>query len=575
MYSKGFLTPNRENRLIILDSRRNWYLGVVAATCVISAQSLIASAADASASVDTGAVETENAGQANSSVPPSPDTGRLYAYPAESETAPTFSLVTPAHFASAESSKKAKVPSSASEDSPNTMVHPFTGGTSKKAMVPPPGGEDSKNATVPSSENESSRKATVASTASEQSKNTTASSSASEESSAPVTAASPNVSISEPSEYAALLERKLFRRDYLDESMDERLVRLERFVFCEIRKGPPERRLMELVKIVRFDPNRLAAPAEVTSPIAPRAETSIATTIQPSSEYIREAPREQKKVSVKDVMEEGLQNFQAKRYHAAQENFELAAVLAPTDSATHYFLGVISLKLRDYDAARRELKLAFRLDPFGEFGQLAKASLLEATSQAVIHGRPPADPEAIVQQCLRQMRRQTRDRIALNIAKGGAYAQMRMRSGNDHLRRLADMPRGPRNPMAYMPNLNRDPYFISTDYQFRTNWLRTDYQSQAIIAHTDGIKRARTVQESANNLKELLSQSPRPGQPRLRAFGTNLYVRYYGDERVGESEIGEDPMLELRASAKRASPTQFRQFRVATPVPKPKRLLDW
>jgi len=46
----------------------------------------------------------------------------------------------------------------------------------------------------------------------------------------------------------------------------------------------------------------------------------------------------------------------------------------------------------------------------------------------------------------------------------------------------------------------------------------------------------------------LLAEPKRPGEPKLRALGTQLYVRYYGTEDHSDPTPPEDPPIELKAT---------------------------
>ncbi len=62
---------------------------------------------------------------------------------------------------------------------------------------------------------------------------------------------------------------------------------------------------------------------------------------------------------------------------------------------------------------------------------------------------------------------------------------------------------------------------------------------------------AQYAQDSANNLQRLMSEKQNPNQPKLRALGTNLFVRYYGShDQDGStpSAPAADPVVEMKAN---------------------------
>jgi hypothetical protein len=70
---------------------------------------------------------------------------------------------------------------------------------------------------------------------------------------------------------------------------------------------------------------------------------------------------------------------------------------------------------------------------------------------------------------------------------------------------------------------------------------------EAALARYEAARRSVEIQKSANNLKLLIADpSNKPGNAKLRALGTNLYVRFYGSPERDDVP-GEDKPLELRA----------------------------
>jgi hypothetical protein len=91
------------------------------------------------------------------------------------------------------------------------------------------------------------------------------------------------------------------------------------------------------------------------------------------------------------------------------------------------------------------------------------------------------------------------------------------------------------------------------DY-IRTNYLRTDGQVQANLAMNDGYMRASSAYDSATNLKEQLLQPVAPGGAHLRALGTSLYARYYGD---GSPSTEDPPVVDAPLPGLLATPKAY------------------
>jgi hypothetical protein len=83
-------------------------------------------------------------------------------------------------------------------------------------------------------------------------------------------------------------------------------------------------------------------------------------------------------------------------------------------------------------------------------------------------------------------------------------------------------------------------------------YFRFDSQVQARLAQADAAKRSAETAESANNLKHLLATKRMPGDAHLRAWGTNLTTRYYGSETMNLAPywIPREYPLQLRAIPK-------------------------
>jgi len=81
--------------------------------------------------------------------------------------------------------------------------------------------------------------------------------------------------------------------------------------------------------------------------------------------------------------------------------------------------------------------------------------------------------------------------------------------------------------------------------------MRNDAVIQGTRARSEATRKAAFVAQSAANLKSLMMQPTRPGNAKLRALGTNLYVRYYGSDTPSwtETPAPEDPAIELAAKA--------------------------
>jgi hypothetical protein len=81
--------------------------------------------------------------------------------------------------------------------------------------------------------------------------------------------------------------------------------------------------------------------------------------------------------------------------------------------------------------------------------------------------------------------------------------------------------------------------------------LTSDYQTQQLRRQEASVQTAQYAQDTANNLQRLMAdKSNNSSTPKLRALGTNLFVRYYGshDQDGSTASVAPpDPLQELKA----------------------------
>ena len=87
--------------------------------------------------------------------------------------------------------------------------------------------------------------------------------------------------------------------------------------------------------------------------------------------------------------------------------------------------------------------------------------------------------------------------------------------------------------------------------QINSYWAQTEYNMKIYRARAEAARKAAFVAQSAADLKAQMLQPVGAGGTTLRALGTNLYVRYYGDENssINDPPAPEDPVVELAAVA--------------------------
>jgi tetratricopeptide (TPR) repeat protein len=87
----------------------------------------------------------------------------------------------------------------------------------------------------------------------------------------------------------------------------------------------------------------------------------------------------------------------------------------------------------------------------------------------------------------------------------------------------------------------------------------SDAQVQQMRKQQENAQHAQYEQDSANNLERLMSEKQNPNSPKLRALGTNLFVRYYGSHDQDGSTAtapAADPVMEMKAKQMKLGDTK-------------------
>jgi hypothetical protein len=137
-------------------------------------------------------------------------------------------------------------------------------------------------------------------------------------------------------------------------------------------------------------------------------------------------------------------------------------------------------------------------------------------------------------------------------AAGGAYNPAMAQPGAPMMPNYFTQPQ-----MPLSSRNGRGRSFANVSSSFNPNqqsWSSqsSDYQVQQLRRQQADVQSAQSAQESANNLERLMAEKPNSGSgtPKLRALGTNLFVRYYGSHDQDGSTASTppaDPVQELKA----------------------------
>jgi len=375
------------------------------------------------------------------------------------------------------------------------------------------------------------------------------------------TASKPSGAAASASTSLLELEQHLYQHDFSAESTEERLARLEQMAFGASKNGSDNDRVKALCTALGgnwLSSNKSQAQEpQVTS-----------TSTRPSHKAKVLEHRE----TVASLLSEGMADFKAQRYHHAQEQFEKAIAISPRSPEAYANLGGTLIMLQDKPGALEAFKACFALQPFGKIGAYAKEQILKVVKDTAYEKTDPQDGQKIVESTIKTINRQTADRSRIYQTQSRNIANYRIDLANTEINKLSNETQqaladlhaqnyygGGFRYSRYGGGGGRvDPYAsreISNMSYIRTNYLRSDGQVSANLAITDGLTRSRLAFESGSNLKDQLLQPVQPGGAKLRALGTSLYARYYGDGTPSSDDPPaiDPPPAALSASAKSIS----------------------
>ncbi len=353
------------------------------------------------------------------------------------------------------------------------------------------------------------------------------------------------------------IEAAFFGRPYDKDNMHQRVNRLEINVFGNSSYDALNDRLDRLERALGREPK-----LKIENPPAAKAK------IKSQSVPVKDSPDRK----FADLLNRAQADISLGRFHAAAEELMNAIQINPSSSLAFRQLGDVLVELKDSEGAIESYKACFENDPFGENGKYAKAKLLKLSAHNARSKTAPQDTQPVVQNTITTINRQVRD-YSNRMQYDGRRNSMRITRES-----ALGFPAGfvPAYDTGYTPGYTRrgrggmgggaygfggggggygtgrNGYGtgeISDLNYLRGNYARSDVQVRAMKAQREAAQKAAYVAESATNLKDQLLRPHKKGQARLRALGTNVYVRYYGDETPSSTDekIPEDPAIELKA----------------------------
>ncbi len=332
------------------------------------------------------------------------------------------------------------------------------------------------------------------------------------------------------------LEARYFGHSYAQEPVEKRLRRLENLIFGQVSSDHAPLRLHKIEQALAKSGNQ--------------KKTDLAK-LPPLSLPVPKKQGKAKKLTFNQTYAIAAQDIKLKRYHAAADGLLKVINMNPRYSPAYAYLGDVLIKLKDYEGAKEAYRAGFEVDPFGQYGRYGKARLMGMAADEGYRRTQPQDTPIVVERTLKLINKQSNDLGNRYATEGQTWSRWRTDLANIQLRRLAQ------DSHSQVQVLRRRGYQLYNDNEMsnleslRTSYLRNDAVVQGTRARAEATRKAAFVAQSASNLKSLMMQPTRPGNAKLRALGTNLYVRYYGNETPSwtESPVPEDPAIELAAKA--------------------------
>ncbi len=250
------------------------------------------------------------------------------------------------------------------------------------------------------------------------------------------------------------------------------------------------------------------------------------------------------------LVDEGKENFTARRFYAAEDCFNRALQADPQNQLIRYLLGQTLEQLYDNKAAKAAYTDCFRINPFNDQGMAAKKALVQLSGRIEEKAHEATDKPETMLKTLDMIQGQAAELQRNYIMRGRGQAAWALEQGN---RAAAQRGYYSRMTMRGLRNGRglydyNEYYEMSHTGQIASAWYRADAQAQGLGHIAQTTQAAREIANSAANLQILLAAPKRADEPKLRALGTNLYVRNYGTDDHADPTPPEDPPIELKAT---------------------------
>jgi hypothetical protein len=240
-----------------------------------------------------------------------------------------------------------------------------------------------------------------------------------------------------------------------------------------------------------------------------------------------------------DRLTQGIRLFNTGQYAQAAQYLKRAVASQPFNQKAQYFLGDSLSHLNDKQGAMRSYEGCFRADPFSSFGIKAKKALLglSANNSPTAVANPVAagsehrpDDANTIRQAILTMHRQSDDAERRVRQEGETLAKAQTKHAQVQVSNIYAQAQQDESELVAIGGrrmFQAEIYQINLQARYAEARARQEAQILASQKRNFAAQRAVALNEAAANLEAQLAEPKRPGHIRLKASGTNLYVRNY------------------------------------------------
>jgi tetratricopeptide (TPR) repeat protein len=249
-----------------------------------------------------------------------------------------------------------------------------------------------------------------------------------------------------------------------------------------------------------------------------------------------------------NFLKEGMAEFAAGNYSDASGHFGGALTTDFNNATLHYYLGSCYAHMKQKDAAIREFRIAYALDPEKEVGQYAKQALViygaessptgpqlaspmlepqlgaasglaHAAASAILPGVVVAAPprKSMLEKQADDLKNLREEQSRQSSVQTGVQGdRLVQRTTNDLL-----------DSMKYYTRWGAVQPKMTSDGQKQVDYLKRMYDSQKNGIIEAGKRQTAEIQNTAESLQQQMDEQAKAGKLHLSPSGTNLYVRNY------------------------------------------------